>query len=162
MANIIPYEKYKHILNYPRYELGVYDCYTVIKDVLNSAYGVIIPNYARPENFDMDPLDLFTRIAKEDFFIERPTLDVKQFEAGDILSFKVKADRVNHVGVYLGNNLFLHQVHNSLPREDNISLSWLRRLAAVHYHQDVEQTKVLVDLIDLMPNHLKVERYVEQ
>ena len=65
------------------------------------------------------------------------------------------------MAIYLGNNLFLHQMFESLPREDNLSLSWMRRLAAVHYHQDVDQKKVLVDLIDLMPEHLKVERYVE-
>ena len=161
MSNIIPYDKYKYILNYPKYELGVFDCYTVIKDTLNSAYGIDIPNYARPKNFDMPPLELFERIAKEDFFIERPSLDVKQYEAGDILSFKVKSGNVNHVAIYLGNNLFLHQMFESLPREDNLSISWMRRLAAVHYHQDVDQKKVLVDLIDLMPEHLKVERYVE-
>ena len=105
-------------------------------------------------------MDLFSKIAREDFFIERPSLDVKQFQAGDILSFKVRSSNVNHVGIYLGNNLFLHQLHESLPREDNLSLAWLRRLAAVHYHEDVDQQKVLVDLIDLMPDHLKVEGYV--
>lgn len=160
MSNIIPYDKYRHILNYPKYELGVFDCYSVIKDVLKEAYGVEIPNYARPKNFDLPQLDLFSKIAREDFFIERPSLDVKQFQAGDILSFKVRSSNVNHVGIYLGNNLFLHQLHESLPREDNLSLAWLRRLAAVHYHEDIDQQKVLVDLIDLMPDHLKVEGYV--
>lgn len=160
MSNIIPYDKYRHILNYPKYELGVFDCYSVIKDVLKEAYGVEIPNYARPKNFDLPQLDLFSRIASEDFFIERPSLDVKQLQAGDILSFKVRSSNVNHVGVYLGNNLFLHQLHESLPREDNLSLAWLRRLTAVHYHEDIDQQKVLVDLIDLMPDHLKVEGYV--
>ena len=160
MSNIIPYDKYKHIINYPKYELGVFDCYSVIKDVLKEAYGIEIPNYARPKNFDLPQLDLFSKIANEDFFIERPALDVKQFQAGDILSFKIRSSNVNHVGIYLGNNLFLHQLHESLPREDNLSLAWLRRLAAVHYHEDVDQQKVLVDLIDLMPVHLKVEGYV--
>lgn len=160
MSNIIPYEKYKHVLEYPEYKLGVFDCYTVIRDVLKEAYGVVIPNYARPEHFYLPELDLFSKIATEDFFIERPTLDVKQFQAGDVLSFKVKSSTVNHVGIYLGNNLFIHQMYDSLPREDNLSIAWMRRLAAVHYHQDVDQEKVLVDLIDLMPDHLKVERYV--
>ena len=160
MSNIIPYDKYRHILNYPKYELGVFDCYSVIKDVLKEAYGVEIPNYARPKNFDLPQLDLFSKIAREDFFIERPSLDVKQFQAGDILSFKVRSSNINHVDIYLGNNLFLHQLHESLPREDNLSLAWLRRLAAVHNHEDVDQQKVLVDLIDLMPDHLKVEGYV--
>ena len=160
MSNIIPYEKYKHVLEYPEYLLGVFDCYTVIRDVLKSAYGVVISNYARPENFYLPELDLFSKIATEDFFIERPTLDVKQFQAGDILSFKVKSSTVNHVGIYLGNNLFIHQMYDSLPREDNLSIAWMRRLAAVHYHRDVDQERVLVDLIDLMPDHLKVEGYV--
>ena len=162
MSKIIPYANYKAVLKYPRYELGVFDCYTVIKDVLKEHYGIVIPNYARPFNFHLPPLDLFSKIAKEDFFIHRPSLDFKEIQAGDILSFKVKSDTVNHVGIYLGNGLFLHQLYNSMPREDSLSLAWMRRLAAVHYHEQIEQEKNVIDFVDIMPDYLKDERYVEQ
>lgn len=162
MSKIIPYENYKAVLKYPRYELGVFDCYTVIKDVLFKHYGIVIPNYARPEHFHVPPLDLFSKIAQEDFFLPRPSLDFKEIQAGDILSFSVKADTVNHVGIYLGNGLFLHQLYRSMPREDSLSLAWMRRLRAVHYHEQIEQEKNVIDFVDIMPDYLKDERYVEQ
>lgn len=162
MSKIIPYTKYKEVLKYPRYELGVFDCYTVVRDVLKEAYGIVIPNYARPFNFHLPSLDLFSKIADEDFFKPRESLDFKGIQAGDILSFKVKSDTVNHVGIYLGNGLFLHQLFQSMPREDSLSLAWMRRLSAVHYHELLEHEKEVVDFVDLMPNYVKEERYVEQ
>lgn len=162
MSTIIPYENYRDVLKYPRYELGTFDCYTVVKDVLKKHFGIVIPNYARPRYFHMPPLDLFSKIAQEDFFIARPSLDYKEIQAGDILSFCVHSETVNHVGIYLGNGLFLHQLYDSLPREDSLSLAWMRRLRAVHYHEMVESEKRVIDLVDLMPDYLKDERYVEQ
>lgn len=162
MKKYIPYDAYKDILKYPKYELGVFDCFSVVRDVLNNAYGVVIPNYARPFMFDQKPLDLVNRINKEDFFKQRPTNAISQLQAGDILIFSVLSDSLNHLGIYLGNNLFLHQVHGALPREENLSLAWARRLKEVHYHVDVDQSKIKVDLIDLMPDHLKETIYVER
>lgn len=162
MNKIIPYETYKHILNYPEYKLGVFDCFSVLRDTLDAAYGITLPNYARPEFFDQQPLNLVKRITDQDIFVQRPSLAMSQIQAGDILVFNVFSDTSNHVGIYLGNNLFLHQLYNSLPREENMSLNWHRRLREVHYHVDVDQTKTKIDIIDLMPNHIKETHYVER
>ena len=57
----IPYDIYKDMLE-RGYELGTSDCYTTIRDALELAYGIVIPNYARPENFDIPELNLFAKI----------------------------------------------------------------------------------------------------
>lgn len=162
MSKIIPYSAYKEILKYPKYELGVFDCFSVLRDTLKSAFGVELPNYARPEHFDQEPLNLVKRITDQDMFKKRPTLAISQLQAGDILVFNVFSDTANHIGVYLGNNLFLHQLVDSLPREDNLSLAWTRRLREVFYHVDVDQKALRVGILDLMPNHIKEANYVER
>lgn len=156
----IPYKIYAPILS-SFYALGTFDCLTVIREILNRAYGITIPNYARPKNFHMPELNLMMRIAQEDFFIERESLDIKDLQAGDILCFTYQSETVNHVGIYVGNNVFVHQMLDSKPREDNMSLNWFRRLKYVFYHQDIVQAKPKFDVLDLMPNYKKVMNYVE-
>lgn len=160
MVNVIPYKAYSKLLEAP-YVLGTSDCFTVVREILNRAFGVVIPNYARPFRFHTPELNLMLRIAQEDFFIERPAVDLKDFQPGDILCFTVNSETVNHVGIYVGNNVFVHQLHNCSPREDDLSLNWMRRLKYVFYHQDVEQAKPKFDTLDLMPNYKKVMNYVE-
>ena len=158
----IPYDIYKDMLE-RGYELGTSDCYTTIRDALERAYGIVIPNYARPENFDIPELNLFAKIQQEDCWYHLPTIDVKEMRAGDILSMKVRSphDNVNHVGIYLGNQMFLHQLIESKPREEPLSLVWLRRIHLVSRHKDIEVVTPKFSVIDLMPNYKKVLGYVE-
>lgn len=160
--NYIPYDVYMDMLD-RGYELGTSDCYTIIRDVLEKAYGIVIPNYARPFNFDIPELDLFAKIHQEDFWHHLPVIDIKDMQAGDILSMKVRSphDNVNHVGIYLGNQMFLHQLVNSKPREESLSPAWLRRIHLVSRHNEIETVKPKFSVIDLMPNYKKVLGYVE-
>lgn len=158
--NHIPYEVYKDMLDRP-YELGVSDCFSTVRDLLSRAYGIVIPNYARPFNFDSPELDLAVKINQEDFWVNRPTIDVKEMQAGDIFSMKVRSENVNHIGIYLGNYMFLHQLLDCKPREEPLSPAWLRRIQTVSYHKDIDVEKPLFSVIDLMPNYMKVQKYVE-
>lgn len=159
--NSIPYKAYKDIMNRPHI-LGVYDCYTVIRDVLNNAYGILIPNYARPEGFYSDELDLFSKIAAEDYWEHLPHITPNDFQAGDVLSMKIQHHNVNHVAIYLGNNLFLHQLHDRRPQEENLSPAWLRKIYKVSRHKDIDYVKPKYNVLDLMPNYKKVAGYVEK
>ena len=51
---------------------------------------------------------------------------------------------------------------NAQPREENLDDRWLRRLYMAHYHVDVPVVKKKLNILDVMPNYLKAERYVEQ
>lgn len=158
----IPYDVYSDMLN-RNYELGSSDCYTIIRDIFERAYGIAIPNYARPFNFDTPELDLFGKIQQEDFWVHLSTIDIKDMQAGDVLSMKVRSahDNVNHVAIYLGNQMFLHQLLNSKPSEETLSLAWLRRIHLVSRHKEMETVKPKFSVIDLMPNYRKVLGYVE-
>ncbi|URG13842.1 hypothetical protein [Acinetobacter phage vB_AbaS_TCUP2199] len=156
----IPYDVYKDLLNLP-YIQGESDCYSVVRTVLNRACGVLLPNYARPRDFYDPRLDLFAKIYSEDYWQHLPCVDVKDMQAGDVLSMTVHASTINHVGIYLGNQLFLHQLVDREPREEALTPAWLRRIQMVSRHKDVEHAVVQFNVIDLMPNYQKVAGYVE-
>lgn len=160
MPNIIPYSVYSDMLT-QKHVMGKSDCLSLVRDLLLKAYGISIPNYARPEFFYLPQLDLFERVKQEEFWVKRPTLDLKDMQAGDILNFKVRSENVNHLGVYLGNRMFLHHLIGSNPNEESLSPVWMRRLDLVAYHRDMEIVTPKFSVIDLMPNYQKVQNYVE-
>lgn len=156
----IPYDVYKDLLGLP-YIQGESDCYSIVATVLERACGVALPNYARPKHFYDPRLDLFAKIYSEDYWEHLPSVDIKDMRAGDVLSMAVHFSSINHVGIYLGNNLFLHQLVDREPREDALTPAWLRRIQMVSRHRDVEQAVPKFNVIDLMPNYQKVAKYVE-
>lgn len=157
---MIEYKYYKDLMGL-NYEIGLNDCFSIVRNVLNNKYGILIPNYARPKNFFDPRISVYAGIAKEPFFKERGVCKTELRE-GDVLAFRVASEYVNHFGIYLGNNLFLHQMFDSLPREENLDASWMRRLYMAHYHVDVPVEKKKLSLVDVMPNYMKAENYVQQ
>lgn len=157
---MIEYKYYKDLLN-QEYLIGTRDCFSVVRDVLNNKYGILIPNYARPKNFFDPRISVYAGIAKEPFFNERGVCK-NDLREGDVLAFRYGSEYVNHFGIYLGNNLFFHQMFDSHPREENLDKAWMRRLYMAHYHVDVPVVKKKLSIVDVMPNYLKAEKYVQQ
>ncbi len=157
---MIEYKFYQELME-RNYKMGETDCFGLIRDLYDKKYGILLPNFARPKNFFDPRINVYARIVAEPYFKERG-LCPTTFKEGDILAFRIGTDLVNHVGVYLGNKLFLHQMFNAQPREENLDDRWLRRLYMAHYHVDVPVVKKKLNILDVMPNYLKAERYVEQ
>lgn len=158
---MVPYSKYKDLME-RNYVMGESDCFGLLRDFYVNCYGIKLPNFARPKHFFDPRINVYARIVAQPEFQERG-LCVTDFKEGDLIAFRVMgADLVNHVGVYLGNNLFLHQMFDGVPREENLDERWLRRIYMVHYHVDVPIVKKKLDPIDILPDYLKAENYVEQ
>lgn len=157
---MINYAKYKDLLD-TQYVMGESDCFGLVRGVYQNCFGITLPNFARPKFFYDARINVYARIVAQPYFKERGLFKA-DFKEGDILAFRVMgADLVNHVGVYLGNNLFLHQLMDEPPREENLDERWMRRLYMTHYHVDVPQVKKKLNILDALPNYLKVENYVE-
>lgn len=157
---MIDYINYRDLMD-RKYVMGSNDCFGLLRDFYINCYGIKMPNFARPKHFFDSRIDVYARIVAQPEFKERG-LCVIDFREGDLLAFRVMGtERVNHVGVYLGNNLFLHQMFDGVPREENLDERWLRRLYMVHYHVDVPAVKKVLNTLDILPNYLKVENYVE-
>lgn len=158
---MINYKHYKDLM-VRTYVMGESDCYGLIKDLYLNLYGIKLPNFARPKHFFDPRINVYAKIIAQPCFQERG-LCVTDFKEGDILAFRVAgANLVNHVGVYLGNNLFLHQMFDGQPCEENLDERWIRRLYMTHYHVDVPVVKKKLSILDVMPNYMKAEKYVEQ
>jgi len=115
------------------YLSGIYDCFTLLRDfyVLNFNYDIgICP---REINWQVNSPSLL-QLTLPDYIKGR---FVKMPNEGDTLAFCIGSAYVNHLGVYLGKGKFLHHLHNSKSRVDELS-RWKAHLTSIFRPEEIE------------------------
>jgi len=106
------------------YVYGVYDCYSLIRDFYKEEYKIEIPDFPREwgwwENEDMY-LDKFTEAGFEE-------ISESEIKRGDVFLVKIRSSRINHGGIYLGNEKILHHLTSTCP----VDLSRLSKSEPIH------------------------------
>lgn len=100
---------------------GVTDCWTLVRDWY-AEQGIDLPDWERPvsiDQFNADPM--FDRCWEEAGFYE---VDPAEMQAGDALLMAVESNKLNHVGVYLGDDYVLHHLRGRLSSRD-LRSEWL-------------------------------------
>lgn len=151
------YSKYQHLLNIP-YEDGAKDCYGLIRQFYKDEYGLVLRNYARPIDIFKSGRDLISEnFQREGFEITEQNFRDLQF--GDVLLIAIASPIMNHVGVYVGNQQFLHHLYNRPSSADNYSTAWQERTLSIARHPFVTEKNdsraVNIDLFEMLPPHVK-------
>lgn len=97
---------------------GVTDCYSLIKDWYLLERNVRLPEYPRDWAWWDGDEDLYTMFFAEAGF--RPLRSGEIPREGDVFLACVRSKRINHGGIYLGNDLILHHTTGSgIPYDPN-------------------------------------------
>lgn len=101
---------------------GVFDCYSIIRGWYWQNKGVVLEDHPRGDNWWKNGGDLYLENYFNTGFV---STSFNKVQVGDVLLFQVLSKTVNHAGVYIGNNLFVHHPNasNSLTTRTTRSLS---------------------------------------
>lgn len=154
------YDRYASLLGTP-YAEGNDDCYGLLRKYAQKNYGLTLENYARPGDFAHSGQDLIMDYFKDEGF-EIVQISLSKLQVGDVLLMRINgAPLVNHISIYVGNNMILHHLFGGISREDNLSDRWKSRVMSVVRHPEITrqneanlQTFNMMDVIpkDALPN----------
>lgn len=101
---------------------GVQDCWSLARDYY-AEQGIVLPDWARPTTyaeFEADPL--FQRNWAEAGF--KP-VEEGDIQAGDAVFMCVSGSGLNHIGVYLGDQMLLHHLGPNRLSSRDLYGGWL-------------------------------------
>lgn len=104
------------------YVFGVFDCYSLVADYLAEKHQIYIKkDYPRIEDFWKKGMPLFSKHWQDENFC----ITNDDLKDGDILMFQTDSSgEVNHVGVYVGDGMFLHHAIGRLSSIDIYGGYW--------------------------------------
>jgi cell wall-associated NlpC family hydrolase len=148
------YDNYRHLLG-RKYVDGKQDCYGLAQGYFQDVHNLPLVNFARPTQFwEVEGYDLIHDLLPPETW-KSVGLNVRNLQIGDGLIFALYSKYANHLGVYVGNGMFIHHQYGRFSKEENLSGSWTSRLLLVVRHKELKLQAEKVDLITLLPNHVK-------
>lgn len=113
------------------------NCYTLLRDYLKDKKGINLNTYSNIDDdwFLKNPSFISEHII-EDGGIE---IDFKDIKQDDILFFGKNKQHINHIGIWIGNGLFLHHPRLSKSIIENLNDHYKNKLVMVVRHRDICQ-----------------------
>lgn len=119
---------------------AVTDCWTLVRDWY-AQHGIELPDWDRPltpEEFEVAPF--FDDCWKKAGFFEID--DTTEVQPGDAVLMSIGGPGLNHVGVYIGDQLLLHHIRGRLSSRD-IYGGWLQKCTGrLLRHYDAGRLKI--------------------
>ena len=148
------YNDYKH-LEGRKYVDGKQDCYGLMINYYQDLYGLTLRNFARPSRFwDDEKFDLIGDMLLEDRW-NVMGFSFRTLEVGDALAFGIRSDSPNHLGIYVGNGMILHHLYGRLSKSESLNASWGGKVLICARHKDLKQTSEKIDVLTILPPHVK-------
>jgi proteasome lid subunit RPN8/RPN11 len=109
---------------------NVQDCFTLARDYYNIERNIDFGIHPRPVNWEeWNPLYI------EQNFKDLGFTEVIEAQDGDILLLSIAASYINHIGVYLGKDQFLHHLANRTSSQDSV-IKWQRHIYKILRYSD--------------------------
>lgn len=146
---------YENLLGVP-FQHGTHDCYSLIRDFYHQNFGIDLPNYARPNGWWKEGMDLYMeRYHKNGFRV----LDChpSEYQIGDVFLMSILSPVTNHGGVLVEKGQILHHFTNRLSTIEPYKGIWRNCTTAVMRHKDVTINPVTttVNIRDVLPENMK-------
>ncbi|MBZ4402421.1 C40 family peptidase [Myxococcus sp. AS-1-15] len=113
---------------------GVLDCFSLIRDYYREAVGLELPDFERPDDWWLKGGNLYLEGYERAGFVDVTGQALREH---DVLLMQLRAPVPNHAGVYLGADVVLHHLQNSLSKRETYSGFWARVTRKVVRHRSL-------------------------
>lgn len=108
--------KYENLLGKP-WKVNETDCFTMVIDFFKQNFGIVIPNFARPADWDADKLDLIRKLYPVAGF--ELMLNWDDLRPGDVFATSFASSNPNHFIIYVGDNKIIHHRYGMNSTEES-------------------------------------------
>jgi proteasome lid subunit RPN8/RPN11 len=113
---------------------GVLDCFSLIRDYYAEVVGLELPDFERPGDWWLKGGNLYLEGYERAGFVDVTGQALREH---DVLLMQLRAPVPNHAGVYLGADVVLHHLQNSLSKRETYSGFWARVTRKVVRHRSL-------------------------
>ena len=131
------------------FQMGTTDCYGLMRDYYAQEFGIILPNFARPDDFWLYDMDLYLpRYRKLGFEVLNGAP-----RHGDIILMAVASTHANHCAIVMDDGQILHHMYGRLSTIEPYKSLWRNLTVGIFRHPDVpapSQSSGTLDLLDIL------------
>lgn len=153
--------RYEHLLG-RKFDHGVVDCYSLLMDLFKDNFGILLDNFARPDDWWIHSQNLYMdNFSSQGFSIV--DIDVKDLCPFDVLLIALPDSRnmgetvANHCAIYLGDGLIIHHRLGKLSEVIQYRYALKDLTVCVIRHKDIpdlrNKTRTEADLMDFLLPH---------
>lgn len=139
---------------------GKQDCFSLARDLYKLNFGIEVRDYARPTNWSADIMNLILAGYKHEGFEQITNWKVGDLRPGDVMCLCVGESNPNHLGVYVGDNQFIHHLSGNLSTVAPLEGRWLHYTAFLLRHPGVPDLRPQLPsatIQDLLDDRYKIE-----
>lgn len=103
-----------------QYVFGVFDCWALARDFYRREFNIVMRDYPRIEDFWDKGFDFFGDNWEVEGFLR--VSDQPQY--GDIFLIQTGGGEIDHIAIYIGDEMILHHMRNRLSKRDIYGGFW--------------------------------------
>ena len=145
--------KYEHLEGLTWGGIGKQDCYSLALDFYDTNFGIKLHDMPRPHDWRADDVDLIRIWYERNGFDMITDWKPQDLRPGDAFAFMIGEGNPNHIGIYLGDNEFIHHLYNRFSRREPFMGFWRNHVAFVLRHPevpDLRPPKITMQLEDFI------------
>jgi cell wall-associated NlpC family hydrolase len=142
--------KYEELEGRKFTHVGDIDCFRLCIDFFDLNFGIKIPNFARPRDWESDSMDLIRTLHEKAGFDIYPEWKPKDLHPADVLALSIGEANPNHLAIYLGDDEIFHHMAGRFSRREPLHGFWRNHTSFILRHPDVPDLRPVGATQDLM------------
>jgi len=139
---------YEHLVDRP-FVFGAQDCLSLFRDFYKTNFNIDIRNYARPQNWSSDQLDLMRLCYEREGFDMVTDWKLKDLRPADVLCMAIGESNPNHFSIYLGDGEIVHHLAGRNSSKETFRDFWRSSTCYLLRHPDVPDLRPVYPDVDI-------------